>query len=500
MTPDEHTTLINASVPGREGTYDIRLSHGEIEAVVPTSAGARHGTRVTDVDGRFVMPGMWDHHVHFAQWTVQRRRLDLSGTASAAQCLERVRRAVATARASNPADPSPIVGYGFQDGAWPDRPSSEALDEVAPEIPVVLVSKDLHCAWMNTAAARMLTLVPEETTGLVREGEWFGALDRLQSPADLSTDDYREAARAAARRGVVGIVEFENTDNLKLWPERVEQGVDSLRVEVSVWPQRLEGAIAKGVRTGDPLDPRGLITMGPLKVVVDGSLNTRTAWCWDPYPEMDRAHPHACGMETVPLDTLRELMARAKEAGIAAAIHAIGDRANTGVLDAFEELGMTGAIEHAQLVREEDFARFGELGLTASVQPEHAMDDRDVAELHWPGRTGRAFALVSLQRAGATLRLGSDAPVSPLDPWIAISAAVSRSREGRRPWHPEQRIGVESALAAGTRGRVGVVTGEPADLVVVERDPLSCPAEELRTMPVAATLLGGRFTWSTLTH
>ena len=499
MTQDEHRTLVNASISGCEGTYDIRLSRGEVEAVLPAASGAGHGTETTDVEGRFVMPGMWDHHVHFAQWTVQRRRLDLSGTASAAQCLDRVRRAVATARASRSADPAPIVGYGFQDGAWPDSPSLEALDEVAPEIPVVLVSKDLHCAWLNTAAARLLTLVPEEPTGLVREGEWFGALDRLQSPADLSTDDYREAARAAARRGVVGIVEFENTDNLRLWPERVAQGVDSLRVEVSVWPQRLEDAITRGVKTGDPLDPRGLITMGPLKVVVDGSLNTRTAWCWDPYPGMDGAHPHACGMESVPLDTLRELMARAKGAGITAAIHAIGDRANTGVLDAFEELGMTGAVEHAQLVREEDFARFGELGLIASVQPEHAMDDRDVAELHWPGRTARAFAIASLQRAGATLRLGSDAPVSPLDPWIAISAAASRSRGGREPWHPEQRISVESALAAGTRGRVGVVAGEPADLVVVERDPLSCSAEELRTMPVAATLLGGGFTWSTLT-
>ncbi|MFL1380037.1 amidohydrolase [Nocardiopsis protaetiae] len=494
-----HLTLASASLPGREGTHDILLDGGAIKAVVPAGSGARRGEAV-DVDGRFVLPGMWDHHVHFAQWTVQRRRLDLSGTASAARCLDRVRGAVAGLRASNAAAPPAVVGYGFQDGVWPDAPSLAALDAVAPEIPVVLVSKDLHCGWMNTAAARLLSLAPDPSTGLVREGEWFGALDRLQSPADLSAEDYREAALAAARRGVVGIVEFENTDNLRLWPQRVERGVDALRVEVSVWPERLEGAIAAGVRTGDALDSRGLVTMGPLKVVVDGSLNTRTAWCWDPYPGMDRTHPHACGMETVPLDTLRELMARAKGAGIAAAVHAIGDRANTGVLDAFEELGMTGAVEHAQLVREEDFARFGALGLIASVQPEHAMDDRDVADRHWPGRTERAFAIASLQRAGAELRLGSDAPVSPLDPWIGISAAVARSRDGRAPWHPEQRIGVDTALAASTRGRVGVVPGDPADLVVVERDPLASSAEELRTMPVAATLLAGRFTWSALSR
>ncbi|MFD6100307.1 amidohydrolase [Nocardiopsis flavescens] len=498
MPRGEHRALLNASLPGREGTYDVLLEDGAVGAVSPAGSGVPRGVAATDVEGRFVMPGMWDHHVHFAQWTVQRQRLDLSGTDSAARCLERVRGEVAAARAPGAARPSAIVGYGFQDGVWPDAPSLAALDGAAPDLPVVLVSKDLHCAWLNTAAARLLSLVPDPDTGLVREGEWFGALDRLQPPGDLSAADYREAAQAAARRGVVGIVEFENTDNLRLWPERVEQGVDSLRVEVSVWPERLEGAIAAGVRTGDVLDSRGLVTMGPLKVVVDGSLNTRTAWCWDPYPGMDRSHPHACGMESVPLETLRGLLARARGAGIAAAVHAIGDRANTGVLDAFEELGMRGTVEHAQLVREEDFARFGALGLIASVQPEHAMDDRDVADLHWPGRTGRAFAVASLQRAGAELRLGSDAPVSPLDPWIAVSAAVTRSRDGRRPWHPEQRIDTASALAASTRGRTGVVPGDPADLVVVERDPLACSPEELRTMPVAATLLAGGFTWSTL--
>jgi predicted amidohydrolase YtcJ len=171
-------------------------------------------------------------------------------------------------------------------------------------------------------------------------------------------------------------------------------------------------------------------------------------------------------------------------------VHAIGDHANSLALDAFAEIGMGGRIEHAQLLAERDFPRFAELGVVASVQPDHAMDDRDVAEHHWAGRTGRAFATRSLLDAGAQLAMGSDAPVSPLDPWTTMAAAVNRTRGGREPWHPEQRISIAEALAASTRTSVAV--GELADLVITEVDPLA--VDDPRGMTVSATLLGGGFT------
>ena len=179
-------------------------------------------------------------------------------------------------------------------------------------------------------------------------------------------------------------------------------------------------------------------------------------------------------------------------------MHAIGDRANSEVIDVFERLGLPGVIEHAQLVGEHDFARFARLGLVASVQPEHAMDDRDVADRCWAGRTGRAFAYGSLHAAGATLRLGSDAPVAPLDPWLAIAAATARSRDGREAWHPEQCLPVDVAMAASARGRTDIKEGETADLVILDEDPLAAGPERLREMPVAGTLLGGRWTWRDL--
>jgi predicted amidohydrolase YtcJ len=124
------------------------------------------------------------------------------------------------------------------------------------------------------------------------------------------------------------------------------------------------------------------------------------------------------------------------------------------------------------------------------------MDDRDVADRYWAGRTGRAFALRSLLDAGARLLFGSDSPVAPLDPWVTMAAAVGRARDGLGPWHPEQAVTIDEALDASTRSRIAV--GEPADLVVTQVDPRAATADELRSMPVDGTLLAGRWTWKAL--
>lgn len=470
---------------------DVTLRGGLIAEIAPSGALTPAG-EIIEADGRWIVPGLWDGHVHFTQHVIRRRRVDLTETRTAQEVLELVRRARVEGA---PLTDGILMGYGFRDGLWPVPATRAALDAAVPDLPVILVSGDLHCGWMNSAAAATLGVDLDET-GLLREGPWIQLLHAFDVAGDLPLSAYREAAEDAASRGLVGVVEYENADNLADWPRRTAQGVDALRLEIAVWSDRLDGVIARGVRTGDTVDERGLVRFGRLKVIVDGSLNTRTAWCWDPYPGMDPAHPHACGMESVPIPELRRLMETAGAAGIGAAVHAIGDRANSEVLDTFEALGVGGVIEHAQLVREEDFARFAELGLVASVQPEHAMDDRDIADHHWAGRTGRAFAYGSLHRAGAELRLGSDAPVAPLDPWISLSAATARSRDGRDAWHPEQRLPLDVALAASARSTIEV--GQPADLVLTERDPYVSGREGLRTMPVAATLLGGRFTWNRL--
>jgi predicted amidohydrolase YtcJ len=178
-------------------------------------------------------------------------------------------------------------------------------------------------------------------------------------------------------------------------------------------------------------------------------------------------------------------------------VHAIGDAANALSLQAFAQTAAHGSVEHAQLLDDADVRRFAQLSIVASVQPEHLLDDRDVIDRYWAGSAERAFPFRSLLDSGAVLAFGSDAPVAPLDPWLAIAAAVHRSRDGRPRWHPEQEITIQEALTASMppgRGGWKLRAGDVADLIVLDRDPFTADADALRTMPVAATMLGGVWT------
>jgi predicted amidohydrolase YtcJ len=451
-------------------------------AGVPEVAGAAEVAEVVELGGATVLPGLWDSHVHSVQWALARRRLDVSAARSAREAAEIARRAAAVAR------PGEIVqGYGFRDALWPDAPHADLLPDDAL---VVLVSNDLHTAWLSRAVLGR-TGHGDHPTGVLREHECFEVLTRLPSAARDDVDDWvADAMRAAARRGVVGILDFELADNVADWARRVAAGGAVVRVRCSVPRTGVQDAIARGLRTGSLVpDAGGLLEVGPVKLFADGSLNTRTAYCCDPYPETGGR-----GVLEMRPDELETVMRRCSDHGLHPAVHAIGDQANALVLDAFEAVGCPGRIEHAQLVRAADIRRFTRPGLVAGVQPAHCPDDRDVADTHWRGHTGRAYPYRSLLDAGAVLEFGSDAPVAPLDPWDGIAAAVARTDDERPAWHPEQALSVADALAASSGGRRSVTVGSIADLVIVGEDPASLSAADLRDMPVLGTLLGGRWT------
>ncbi|MWB97355.1 amidohydrolase family protein [Agromyces seonyuensis] len=483
--------LAGARFAGADDLVDVHVADGRIAAIGPADslAGGGHVERL-DLDGRTLVPGLVDGHVHFSQWAQAARRFDVSGATSAAEAV-----ALAGAARDRAAGPDPVVGFGYRDGLWPDAPSVAALEERTAGHPVLLISADLHSAWLNRAALTRFGADPA-TEGLLREDDAFAVLRALEAVEDDVLDGWTaDAARTAAARGVTGITDLEMRWNLDDWRRRAARSPLDLRVAFGVYTLDLDRALALGLATGQVVaGTDGLVEVGPYKVITDGSLNTRTAWCFDPYEGLAHdAHPH--GLSTVPFDELVPLLERASAGGFRVAVHAIGDRANAVVLDAFAATGAQGSVEHAQLLRHEDVARFAELGVVASVQPEHAMDDRDVAERYWAGRTDRAFLLRDLADAGVELALGSDAPVAPLDPWISIAAAVERSRDGRTPWHPEQSIEAAVALAASTGGRgIRPAVGEAADLAVLGADPLRVEPAELRTLPVALTLLAGRIT------
>lgn len=475
-------------VGGGAEPVDLVVEAGRITAIALAGRGV--GERV-ELDGRYVMAGLWDHHVHFTQYALARSRIDLSHVESAAEAARLVGKKVSERQ---PAAGTRVAGFGFRDGLWPDQPDKALLDAVVPGLPMALAARDLHCVWLNSAGLAVVGAA-DHPTGVLREDAVFPVLRAFQALPDQELDALvREAAAGLAARGVVGIVELETQRNPEVWSRRAASGRLPLRVECGVYPEDLAWAIGQGLRTGDALAASPLLRMGPLKVLTDGSLNTRTAYCDQAYPGIDESSEERHGLLVVPRDDLVRLLRQADEHGIVPAIHAIGDHANSLVLDAFAEVGCRGRIEHAQLLRNEDFERFAALGVEAGVQPYHAVDDRDVAEVHWAGRTGRAYAYGDLWRAGARLRFGSDAPVAPPDPWLTIQAAVARTVDEREPWHPEQRLPIAVALSASTAHGVLPRVGEPADLAVLERDPLVVTAGELGTLRVHATMAAGHWT------
>lgn len=492
MSADEIGTIVGARIsgPGREllpvdGPYDVFIEGGRIVDLAPTGFVASRG-RVLRADGSWLIPGLWDHHVHVVQAALGIQRVDLRPAESAV--------GAAAAMASAPILPDGRrVGAGFRDAFWSQPPTLEVLDAVTGAVPTYLINADVHSVWLNSAALRREGFESLDQSGILREEAAFEVSRRLNAVDPTVADAAVEALAArAAARGVVGIVDFEMAYNVESWQRRIQRGFDLLRVSLGTYPDLLERLIGDGWRTGDHLSD--LVSVGPLKVITDGSLGTRTAACSHPYPGGTGDH----GILNVAPDQVRELMLLATANGLECAIHAIGDVANSHALDAFAVTGATGTIEHAQLVAAVDIPRFVRLRVAASVQPEHAIDDRDLADDIWATQSAIAYPLGALASAGVNLRFGSDAPVSPLDPWAAIAAAVFRTRDGREPWRAEQAVAMDTALAASTLGgstsgqRIEV--GAHADLALCAVDPLTADEPGLRTMDVTATLLAGRMT------
>jgi len=474
-----------------DAPLDVLVEHGTVTAVGPRLERPA-GTEVVEAGGRWLVPGLWDQHVHMAQWTLASQRLDLAPERSPETVVARVAERIA----EHPG--LPVIGWGHRAGSWERDVTVSELDAVSGDTAVVLISGDGHHAWLNTTALMHLAMPVRDS--VVRETEWFAAYPRLATLVGndgTSPEAYRRTLAHAASLGIVGFTDFEFGASRAEWAERWSQGCDTLRVRWATYADTLEDVIAAGLRTGDSLLGDDRLTMGPLKIISDGSLNTRTAWCCEPYADAHRLE-YPAGQPNQPPDELRRLLARAHGAGLEVATHAIGDAAVADALAAYAETGARGSIEHAQLVGRADVRRMAELGIRASVQPAHLLDDRDLTEKVWPDRAGRCFAFRWMLDDGVDLVLGSDAPVSPLDPWLAMAAAVHRSADEREAWHGEQALTPREALAASVDGQPTVAVGSRGDLVLLDADPAG-PADSaaeaaavLRTMSVSLTVVAGR--------
>ncbi len=479
---------------GAEQVADVRIHDGVIVEVGPDLPSA--GEPELDAAGGWVLPGLWDAHVHFSQYVRAYSWVDVAGSDGP----EEVCRRMAAVVAGRPADGSAVIGFGYRSAPWERVGTVAELDAVASDRPLVVIAGDAHNGWLNSAALAAFGLPPRE--GPIVENEWFavfGRLDDLHGAAPTPAQEDAVVALLAAR-GLTGLVDLEFEAPFRTWPARVARGLRSLRVRAGVYPHQFEEVLAAGWRTGDALPGgEGLATMGPLKIITDGSMGTRTAWCCQPYCDASPGEPHPAGYANLTTDELRALFTRAHAAGLQVAAHAIGDRANAAVLDAFAATGASGSVEHAQLLRREDVPRFGALGVTASMQPHHLVADRDPAALLWGDRTDRLYLARSVLAAGGAVALGSDAPVSPPDPWLAIATAVHRSGDYRPGWHAEESLTPRQALACSVDGQ-RIAVGRRGDVVVVGSDPLwqnddpAATAAHLRAMPVRATVCAGLVT------
>lgn len=509
---------LDESPATRNDPVDVLISDGQITQIGKNLKRPK-GATSANLGGRWLIPGLWDQHVHFSQWVHRLSRFDLTHAVSAAHTTQLVAERIDAGFTPGPS--GFLVGFGYRTGTWPAPGTVADLDAVTGGTPVVLISGDCHTGWLNSAALRQFGLPPRQT--LMTEGEWFEIYTTLGERPGVPTETEAmvpEAVEQASRRGIVGIVDLEWARTWEQWQGRVAAGTRGLRVRTGVYADRLEEVIAAGTRSGDAWsDTDGLITMGSLKVITDGSITTRTAWCCDPYADVwadSDVGPDGAGIAgpfygapNQSVEELTDLVARAHGAGLTSALHAIGDRAVAEVLNVFEATGASGSIEHAQLVQADAIERWRPLAarVRASVQPAHLLDDREVTQQCWPDRTGRCFPLSEFQNAGIDMAFGSDAPVSDLDPWLAMSAAVHRGGLAEDAWHPEHALTPAQALAASVDGR-RVAVGQPADLALLDWDPLlpghakgSNPdtvgqAATLRSMPVAATWLGGTVTWA----
>ena len=519
--------IVNGTVhtmdPSRPRASAVAIRAGRILAVggeeLRELAGSH--TQVVELEGRCVLPGLTDSHVHLSWFALGLQQLDLTGVRSLEEMLDRVAERVRTTPAGEW-----VLGRGWDQELWPEPrfPTAADLDRAAPHHPVALTAKSGHALVANTAALARADITPEtpdpeggrvvrdpsgQPTGLLLEEAMELVRAAIPRPdAEAVAAALPAAFERAWRVGLTGVHDMDDLvafEALQQLHGRWELG---LRVVKYLPAEGLDHALGLHLRAGFGDD---WLRIGGIKLFADGALGPRTAAMLAPY----EGEPDNLGILTIEREALEETARRAAAGGLPLAVHAIGDRANRMVLDVFAAVGadtrsaptLRHRIEHVQLLHPDDLDRLARLGVVASMQPIHATQDAVMADRYWGERTATAYAWRSLLDVGTVLAFGSDCPVEDLNPFLGIHAAVTRARPdgygGPQGWHPEQRITVQEAVRAYTLGaayavgmedRLGSLSpGKWADLVVLDRDIFTCDPTAIPETRVVGTMIGGEW-------
>jgi predicted amidohydrolase YtcJ len=511
-------------VPGQPVARAIAIRDGRVLAVgsegkVQAAAGSRAET--INLQGRAVVPGLTDAHVHITLHGFAMQQIRLDGVTDYQVALARI-----AERVKSLPQGSYLRGGGWNHADWGGKwPTRDDLDKICPDRPALLSRKDGHSLWVNSKALELAGITddtPDPFGGQIQrdsKGRATGilfetAIDLVRAAIAPPTPEERRAAlRAAINEGLgYGLTAIqippstnhadgrETLEDLQVLRER---GQLQIRCQAHLAGADLDRAVELGVRSG--LGDRWL-RIGGLKLFADGSLGSETAEMLAPYEGR-----RGTGLATLSEEELYAAVHKANQNGISVIVHAIGDAANRKVLDAIEvarsdsaPLAVPNRIEHCQVIHANDLPRFAALGVIASMQPIHATSDMLVADELWGKRCALAYAWRSFLESGATLAFGSDAPVETLNPWPGVHAAVTRQRADNTPeggWYPEQRLSVEESLRAYCHGpavaaaeaneRGTLAPGMLADLAVLDRDPFRTPPAELHKISATMTIVEG---------
>ncbi len=476
-----------------------------------------------DLNGLTILPGLTDAHIHLRQYANMLESLHLYGSSKQAILDQVAKKAAQTPKGSW------IQGYGWSQDLWGGQfPTASELDAAAQDHPVLLMAVSLHAAWVNSAALRAAGIdaqTPDppkgvfqrdasgQPTGLILE-EAMKVFDHLlPAPTDEATlAMFEHAQKQLWQMGITAVHDFDRIPSFITLQTLRSQGRLKLRVNKNLPVESLDTIIETGLRTGFG---DNLLRIGSIKAFADGALGPRTAAMLTPYQD----DPGNTGMLLLDAEDLVEFGEKAILNGLSLTIHAIGDAANHQMLDGFEQLRrfektnrlphLRHRIEHVQVLHPGDISRLAELDLIASMQPIHATSDLEMADLGWGERSRYAYAWHTLLQANTRLAFGSDAPVDSPNPFHGLHAAITRQKGNGAPgpegWYPQERIALIEALRAyttgaaytsGTETRQGMLApGFLADLIVLKQDPFSIPADELRDLKPAATMLGGEWVY-----
>jgi hypothetical protein len=476
-------------------------------------------TRVIELKEGVAIPGLIDAHTHFSSGGRSLIELSFRGVDS----VEKIQQMIAEKIKELPPG-TPVFGREYDHTLFPGQkwPTKEDLDKVSPNNPVLIRRVDGHSVWVNSLALKLsgidkrikdpfggeVVRDPQtgEPTGILKESA-MGLIKVRPTVKSTSEEDILRALDHARRLGLTGVHADAGLQELEVYKKIQAEGKLSLRVYAWLPIEGMEEYIKRGIRQGQGDE---LLKVGFLKSFIDGTLGSGTALMFEPFED----EPSKSGLAQYPEEAFYELLEKAYANDFQVGIHAIGDKGVNWVLNAVERArqkhgskDLRFRIEHAQIIKPEDFPRFKELGVIASMQPTHCTTDMRFCEIRvGKERSQYAYAWRTLIDNGAILAFGSDWPVEPLDPRRGLYSAVTRkSIEFDYPeggWFPEQKLSLSEAIKYFTWGSAyasfeenikgTLEPGKLADITVFSQDIFSVEPKEILAIPVAYTIVGGK--------